>query len=92
MSKFSVIAFMAVGILLGYLFRGVKITWLQKLITFLIWSLLFLLGVEAGSDESVINSLPTIGMEAVIITAAAVLGSVICAKLLWNYLKREKNK
>ena len=92
MSKFSVIGFMALGVLMGYLFRNTKITWIQKVITFFIWLLLFLLGVDAGSDDDVIQSFPFIGMDALIITAAAVLGIVICAKLLWNYLKKSKRE
>lgn len=92
MSKFSVIGFMALGVLAGYLFRNKKVTWIQKVITFFIWLLLFLLGVDAGGDESVIQSFPNIGMEALIITAAAVLGSVVLAKLLWNYLRKSKKE
>lgn len=83
---------MALGVLAGYLFRNKKVTWIQKVITFFIWLLLFLLGVDAGGDESVIQSFPNIGMEALIITAAAVLGSVVLAKLLWNYLRKSKKE
>ncbi|MGL5262378.1 MAG: LysO family transporter [Bacteroides sp.] len=92
MSDFAVLLFMGLGISAGYLCRKIKITWLSKLITFLIWLLLFLLGVDAGSDKEVIHSLPTIGLDAVAITVAAVLGSVVLAKILWHYLKKSKEK
>ena len=90
---FVVIGIMLSGIFLGYLFRSVRITWMQKVVTVLIWLLLFLLGVEAGSNESVIKGLPTIGLEALIITIAAVAGSVLCAWGLWKYVsKKDKTK
>lgn len=88
MSKFAVILFMVIGISLGRLCRRIKVPWIQSMITILIWALLFLLGIEAGSNESVVKSLPKIGLDAVIITAAAVFGSALGAKLLWNYLKK----
>lgn len=86
-----VIGFMFSGILLGYLFRKTKITWIQKLITFFIWLLLFLLGVHAGGNEEVVKSLGTIGFEAVIITIAAIFGSSFCALLLWRFLNKKPN-
>lgn len=79
---------MVIGISLGRLCRRIKVPWIQSMITILIWALLFLLGIEAGSNESVVKSLPKIGLDAVIITAAAVFGSALGAKLLWNYLKK----
>lgn len=88
MSKFAVILFMALGIGIGYLFRKVKVTWIQSLITIFIWALLFLLGIEAGSNEEVVKSLSMIGVDALVITAAAVFGSALGAKLLWNYFKK----
>lgn len=86
-----VIGFMFSGILLGYLFRRTKVTLIQKLITFFIWLLLFLLGVHAGGNEEVVRSLGTIGFEAVIITIAAIFGSSFCALLLWKFLNKKPN-
>ena len=92
MSDFAVLLFMGLGISAGYICRRFKISWLSKLTTFFIWLLLFLLGVDAGSDKEVIHSLPTIGLDALAITLAAVLGSVTLAKVLWYYLKKSKEK
>lgn len=63
---------------------------ISKIITVIIWVLLFLLGVEVGTNPEIIAGLGTIGVEALIITIAAVLGSAIMALLLWRYIKKSK--
>ena len=40
------------GIVTGRLLVGWRLAFVQRLITFIIWALLFLLGVEVGSDPS----------------------------------------
>ena len=83
---------MLTGVLLGYLLREKKLSWIQKVISFLIWVLLFLLGIDVGSNESIVKGLHSIGVEAVIITVAAVLGSVTFALLLWRSVLRNNKK
>lgn len=88
---FVIIALMLTGMLLGYLMRNARLSWINKLITLLIWLLLFLLGVNIGGDEKVIKGLYTLGIEAVIITLAALAGSIVAAWALWRILyKRRK--
>ena len=41
------------GIVTGRLLVGWRLAFVQRLITFIIWALLFLLGVEVGSDPAV---------------------------------------
>ena len=77
--------------LLGFLLRRQKLSWIHKVITILIWLLLFLLGIDVGGNQEIINGLHTIGMEAIIITVAAVLGSVTAAWALW-YVLYKRNK
>ena len=52
-----------------------------------IWILLFVLGVEIGSDPAIIAALPTLGVEALFIATMAILGSAIAAMLLWKSVK-----
>lgn len=85
---FIVIGFMFAGMLTGYVFKNRQVTWVGKLITVLIWLLLFLLGVEVGGNQMIMSGLHTIGIDALIITVGAVLGSVIGARLLWNWINR----
>ncbi len=94
---FIIIGIMLTGILAGYLLRNKRLTWISKIITFLIWVLLFLLGTDVGANEALIKGLPTLGLEAVIITSAAVGGSTLCAWGLWYLLyirckKKEVNR
>lgn len=81
---FIVIGFMLVGILVGYLLRSKKIRFIQGLIIALIWVLLFLLGLEIGSNKNVIAQFGKLGLEAFLIATAGTLGSVVLAKLLWK--------
>lgn len=88
---FTIIGLMLTGMLLGFLLRKQKLAAIHRVITVLIWLLLFLLGIDVGSNQEIINGLHTIGMEAIIITLAAVLGSVTAAWGLW-YVLYKRNK
>ncbi len=83
---FIVIGIMLSGILVGYLLRAKRLNEIHKVITLLIWLLLFLLGNEAGGNEAIVKGLHTLGVEALVITIAAVAGSSLCAWALWRSL------
>ena len=68
---FTIIGIMLTGMLLGYLLRSKRLTWIHKVITLLIWLLLFLLGIDVGGNEAIVKGLHAIGLEALIITAGA---------------------
>ena len=79
---------MLAGMLAGYVLRRKRLAMIQPAITVLIWALLYLLGVEVGGNEAIINSLHTLGMEAAVMTIGGTLGSVTAALLLWKALAR----
>lgn len=83
-----IIGIMLTGVLIGYLLRGRKISGIQKIITGLIWLLLFLLGCDVGSNELIIKNLPVLGLEAAIISTVATLGSVLFAYFLWRSISK----
>lgn len=88
---FTIIGIMLTGMCLGFLLRKQALTGIHKAITALIWLLLFLLGIDVGGNQDIINGLHALGMEAIIITLASVLGSVTAAWALWYMLyKRGK--
>lgn len=90
---FVVILFIFLGILSGYLLRkkeGVT-RWQGRIVTWLIWLLLFLLGIEVGSNDRIISALPTLGVEALRLSVAATLGSCLLAWGLWKMVK-DNNK
>ena len=43
---FIIIGIMLTGMLLGFLLRNKRLSWIRKIITLLIWVLLFLLGID----------------------------------------------
>ena len=83
---FIIIGIMLTGMLFGFLLRNKRLSWIHKIITLLIWVLLFLLGIDVGGNEAIIKGLHTLGLEALIITLAAVTGSILCAWGLWYLL------
>ena len=87
-----VIGIMLGGIIVGYLFRHASWKGLPTLITLFIWILLFLLGNEIGRDEQVVRSFHSLGMEAAMLTFAAVTGSTLCAWLLWMIVRNKNDK
>lgn len=88
---FSVIIVMLAGMLIGYLARKWRMEQLGHVINVLIWALLFLLGVEVGSNGELMRSLPTLGLEAGALAAGGTLGSAVAACFLWRMLSRGRN-
>ena len=80
---FVVIACMLAGIVAGYLFRKWKLRFIHRVILVLIWLLLFLLGLEVGTNDQVINQFGNLGFEAFLLAFAGTLGSVLFAGILW---------
>lgn len=87
---FTIIGLMLTGMLLGYLLRKRDLKKIHPIITLLIWLLLFILGIEVGSNEEIIRGLHTIGYEAVVLTLGGTLGSVIAAWALRRALYKRK--
>lgn len=84
----EVMLWMAAGLIAGRLFRLKN---LQKIILAMTWLLLLFLGWEAGGDSNVVKALPSLGLDALILTAGGTAGSCILAWLLWKSLKDRKN-
>ena len=85
---FTIITIMLSGMLTGYLLRRFLFGRLGRVIAAFIWMLLFLLGLEVGSNERIVSGLATLGLEAILITLAGTLGSVWAAWGLWRYTQR----
>ena len=85
---FTIITIMLSGMLTGYLLRRFLFGRLGRVIAVFIWTLLFLLGLEVGSNERIVSGLATLGLEVILITLAGTLGSVWAAWGLWRYTQR----
>lgn len=88
----TVVGCMFFGIGIGFCIRKVKIDWINKAITLIIWLLLFLLGLEMGGDENIVSSLPTLGLRSLGIAVAAVVGSCIAAAVLAKWIGMRWNE
>ena len=90
---FTVIAIMSLGILFGYLLRHKNIRGIiSGATTALIWLLLFVLGIEVGHNRQVIESLGTLGLEALFIAIISLIGSCIAAWILWKYIAKRREQ
>lgn len=81
---------MLAGICIGYVTRKRSQSVVHRIITVLIWILLFLLGIEVGRNETIIQGLHTLGLKAVFITLAGVAGSILASWGLWVYISSTK--
>ena len=89
---FTVIIIIALGIIVGYFLRNKSKTksFIEKLTMVVIFALLFVLGVAIGNDKNIMNSLQTLGLQAMIIALGAIAGSVLLA--WWAYIAIFKNR
>lgn len=83
-----VVIVMLTGVAVGILFRRNPIRSISKIITVLIWVLLFLLGVEVGGNPRVMGSMQSLGMDALVLTLAGLAGSMAMAWGLWRIVSR----
>ena len=94
----KVILVMISGMLVGYGIRRLlrmtptaekRLTGsISSILKLSIWLLLFVLGVQVGSDEHIMSSLHTLGLEALVIGLLATFGSCIGAWMLWRHVSR----
>ena len=88
----SVVLFIFGGVVIGRLLRRYRLGWVSRLTDALIWLLLLLLGVEAGSNPQVVGSLSTLGLEATLIALMALAGCCLLSWLMWRVLKLHKKE
>ena len=87
-----VLAFMLVGIVVGYLLRKKKIRFIHRLIITLIWLLLFLLGIEIGVNDTLVSQFEKLGYEGFLLAAGGTFGSVCFAGLLWLAVRNKPKR
>lgn len=83
----SVILCMLLGVGVGYLLTGRKIVAnIGKIVSIAIYVLLFLMGILVGSNPAVIDNFSNIGVDALIIASASVIGSSIVAMFIFKWI------
>lgn len=88
------LALVAVGAFLGSrpVLRFRTLPWLGRFQTAALLLLIFTLGAELGANEEIVASLGVIGLNAFLITAAAMAGSLLAVHILRKYiLKLDKH-
>lgn len=88
------LALVAVGAFLGSrpVLRSRTLPWLGRFQTAALLLLIFTLGAELGANEEIVASLGVIGLDAFLITAAAMAGSLLAVHILRKYiLKLDKH-
>ena len=85
-----IVAIMLCGIAVGYLLRNWDTRFISHVITALIWLLLFLLGIEVGSNPRIVMGMQTLGIEALLLTIGGSIGTILFSWLLWKYVSRKE--
>ena len=80
----QVLLFLAIGMFVGYLLQSQRRV-LEALSIATTWSLfllIFLLGVSVGVNESIVHALGRLGVQALILSAGGIVGSVLMGWLV----------
>ena len=83
------------GIITGRLFRNSVLAKKSGRIIFpIVLVLLFQMGIQIGSDTTLIHNLNRLGLEALLITVGALIGTIAGAVILWNcvFVSRKEKK
>lgn len=82
-----VAAIMFAGMIAGYLLRGQKkvLRFNARITMWVIYLLLFFLGLAIGGDDYIMLQLPELGLMALVISVMAIAGSILTAWLLWRF-------
>ena len=89
-----VLLFLTAGIISGYILKNrtniIRIS--DKLLTWSIYLLLFLLGISVGSNQDIISNFDKIGFQAIILSIAGVTGSIVIAFFVYKFFFLPKNE
>ncbi|MEW5845191.1 MAG: LysO family transporter [Bacteroidota bacterium] len=82
----AVVSIMIGGMLLGFLLKAKQriVSVNEKLITYAIYLLLFMMGVSIGSNDQIMNSLSSLGVLALILSIGAVAGSILTGFVIFK--------
>lgn len=89
----TVLIIMTAGILFGYFIRTKKrlVAAINKSTLWVIFLLLFFMGVSVGSNSQVMQNLDTIGLRGLQLAVVTILGSVLLAWLAYLLVFKSKN-
>ena len=84
---FTVLLLMGLGIAIGFAVQHNTsiVKRLDPVINVAIYALLFFLGVSVGTNETIIQNLGTLGLQAILLSIGAVAGSVLLAFFTYRF-------
>lgn len=84
----EVIGFMIIGCVAGWLLRSKHkfIRAAERLCGWIIFLLLFSLGLSVGKNDAVMKNFSNLGLMSAGISIAAIIGSIVCAYFLYKYV------
>jgi len=85
-----ILGLMTAGMVIGAILRHNEkiIKRVNMLVTWSIFALLFLLGIAVGLNDELVKNLDSLGIHALVITIASILGSVILSWIVYHYFFR----
>ena len=80
----QVLLFLAGGVFVGYLLRSRKsvLAVAGRATTWSLYLLIFLLGISVGTNDAVVRALGRLGMQALVLSAGGIVGSVLVGCLV----------
>jgi uncharacterized membrane protein YbjE (DUF340 family) len=89
----TVIIIMSLGIAVGAMARKQPkfLALTDKVITYAIWLLLFLLGLSIGTNEVIVRSIGELGLQALVIAVLTVGFSVFLSYFLYAFLFKHES-
>lgn len=89
----KIIGILIIGVGIGFFLRQhLSLSLISKLIMWLIYALLLILGIAVGSNDTIMSNLGTIGLKGAVIALAAVVGSLLMSKLLYHLLYKKHER
>lgn len=90
---FTVVGIMFAGILVGYVLRNVKfLEHVGKTVSWTILAMLLFLGIAVGLNDTVIDNLRTLGLQALLMAVLGTLGSVLAAWAVYHFFFKENKE
>ena len=85
----SFVIALVLGIGLGYRWRERKRVYLGRVTFVAIIALIFLMGFNIGSDNALLTSMPTVGVNALVIVTLTVFFSLVFVKVVRKVVRLE---
>ena len=84
------VAIILSGMAVGFLLRKRPLKVMLHVVTVLIWLLLFFLGIEVGENPQVVGGISRLGLEALWLSLAGLVGTILFSWALWRWVNASK--